>query len=195
MKIKVIQWIFLFLNLGGSLSSQSITNSYSLLYIGPHNLHDHFLHMKSVAQKSASADHDILENIKSTYNIKPIKRDLEHLKLSNQDKFSTLIKREVAWSHPEYNEFGLLSCDDDLKFIQPLGPARYIELIPDGRRVLIQKYDHREDYQRAAQAAKELQTQCLIKTLEKSTRSTCNIKGIPFCFSDSWQQIWWKVTE
>lgn len=197
MKEKVIFCSVLLLNLGQLLASYYATPE-SLKYIGPHNLHKHFLHLQETSA-AKSVRTDILGEIESNYQIKPIKRDLLNADLSNQELFSAIIKREVAWSYPQLNEFGLFTCDQDLKFSIPVGPAVQIELIPGGRKIFIQKFDDVKVYERESEKAKDLQTQCLIKALEKSTGSSrnplnCN-KGIPFCFSDSWKQIWWKVPE
>lgn len=167
----------------------------SLKYIGPHNIHDHYFKLRAFQKSSHQS---ILDALKATYHITPIMRDLEISRLTDQEVFEALLKREIAWNYSDLNEFGLMRCED-LKFNSPHF-AKYIELIPDGRRILIEKFDQNPSaYQIASQNAKDLQTQCLIKALEK-TGSSAAPKGncqtdIPFCFSDSWQQLWWKVAE
>lgn len=170
-------------------------NNDSLKFIGPHNIHDHYFQLRSL-QKSSHLS--IVDSIKSTYNIIPIMRDLNVAMLNDQEIFDALIKREIAWNYSDLNEFGLMRCED-LKF-RFAHFAKYIELIPEGRRISIENYDKQSDYQVASQAVKDLQTKCLIKGLEKtgSPNSTNPINcqtGIPFCFSDSWKQIWWKHGE
>ena len=182
----------LFLNGNGATSDPSSYNlANNLRYIGPHNIHDTYIRIKFIQKESSLS---VIEAIKSTYNIKPIVRDLNSI--HNDDEiFETLIKREIAWNYPEYNEFGLLPCEQ-LKFNQPFGMSKYIELNADGYKVLIQKFSNSADYFKAAQSAKDLQTKCLIKSLEKGGgTSTCEVSQIPFCFSDSWNQIWWKEGE
>ena len=147
-----------------------------------------------------STNKSLLDAIKATYNIRPIVRDLDLSRMDDKEIFTVVMKREIAWSHPELNEFGLMRCEDLQFRNSPF--AGYIELIPDGRRISIQKYDDSISYQRVSQAAKDLQSRCLIKALEKTpsppvvaTQPTNCKTQIPFCFSDSWRQIWWKVIE
>jgi hypothetical protein len=166
----------------------------SIKYIGPHNMANHF----SQFEAHKSTQQSFLESLKAVYGIVPIMRDLNQAKLSEHELFEVLMKREIAWNYGDLNEFGLMDCGIDLKFNAGV-VAGYIELIPDGRRIAIQKFKNIKEYRIAAQEAKEVQTKCLIKGLEKSgssteqlTQDTCKRK-IPFCFSDSWGQIWWKV--
>lgn len=176
-------------------SSQPVRNAESLKYIGPHNIHDHYFQLRAL---QLSSHISITEALKSLYNITPIMRDLDISRMNDQEVFDALIKREIAWNYSELNEFGLMRCED-LKF-NSMHFAKYIELIPEGRRISIEKFDNPVAYQAVSKEAKDLQTKCLIKGLEKtgsspqSTFANCKT-GIPFCFSDSWQQIWRKVTE
>ena len=161
--------LLLLRGLAASYTSTQQAPSYSsdsLMYIGPHNIRDHYF---STNYLQKSTHQSIFDAIKSAYTVTPIKRDLECIQLSEHETFDIVIKREVAWTYPSLNEFGLLSCDSDLKFMAPIGPVSYIELIPDGRRIFIQKFDNQIKYQNSAQTAKDLQTNCLIKSLEKSS--------------------------
>lgn len=170
-------------------------NAESIKFIGSHNLPDHFFDLRWMAK---STNKSLLDAIKATYNIRPIVRDLDLSRMDDKEIFTLVMKREIAWSYPDMNQFGLMRCED-LKFRNsPF--AGYIELVPDGRRISIQKYDDSVAYQRVSQAAKDLQSRCLIKALEKTPSSATAQPGncktqIPFCFSDSWRQIWWKVIE
>lgn len=168
-------------------------NAESIKFIGPHNLVDHYFDLRWMAK---STNKSLLDAIKATYNIKPIVRDLDLSRMDDKEIFTLVMKREIAWSHPDMNQFGLMRCEDLQFRNSPF--AGYIELVPDGRRISIQKYDDSVAYKRVSQAAKDLQNRCLIKALEKtpSTAQPGNCKTqIPFCFSDSWRQIWWKVVE
>lgn len=182
-----------------------IRNAESVKFIGPHNIHDHYFDLRWMLKTTNNKS--IPDGIRSTYNFQPILRDLDLSIMNDKEIFTVVMKREIAWSHPDLNEFGLMRCED-LKFRNsPF--AGYIELIPDGRRISIQKFDDAIAYQRVAQAAKELQSRCLMKGLEKTppplpptqrpvqVAAPANIcqTQIPFCFSDSWRQIWWKVIE
>jgi hypothetical protein len=178
-------------------------NAESIKFIGPHNIPDHYFDLRWMAK---STNKSLLDAIKDTYNIRPIVRDLDLSRMDDKEIFTVVMKREIAWSHPELNEFGLMRCEE-LKFRHsPF--AGYIELVPDGRRISIHKFDDSVSYQRASQASKEFQNSCLMKALEKtktpspspaslaSATQPGNCKTqIPFCFSDSWRQIWWKIIE
>lgn len=182
--------LILFLKKISATSAVSESNlAYNLKYIGPHNIYETYDKVRSLHKSSGTT---AIDAVKSIYRIKPIVRDLNHI-YSDYDTFEALIKREIAWNYPEYNEFGLLSCED-LKFIQPFPMSSYIELNMEGYRVSIQRISSLNDYEKTTRKAKDLQTNCLIKSLEKDGNgsSTCVVNQIPFCFSDSWQQIWWK---
>lgn len=170
-------------------------NAESIKFIGPHNLPDHFFDLRWMAK---SNNKSLLDAIKATYNIRPIVRDLDLSRMDDKEIFTLVMKREIAWSYPDMNQFGLMRCEDLQFRNSPF--AGYIELVPDGRRISIQKYDDSVAYQRVSQAAKDLQNRCLIKSLEKTPSAATAQPGncktqIPFCFSDSWRQIWWKVIE
>lgn len=180
-----------------------IRNAESVKYIGPHNIHDHYFDLRWMLKTTNNKS--IADGIRATYNFRPILRDLDLSRLDDKEIFSVVMKREIAYSHPDLNEFGLMRCED-LKFRNsPF--AGYIELVPDGRRISIQKFDDAIEYQRVAKASKDLQSRCLMKGLEKTpppspptqrpaTAPANNCQThIPFCFSDSWRQIWWKVIE
>ena len=175
-----------------STSAPSTNNlADNLRYIGPHNIRDTYMHIKFL-QKASSIS--LIDALKSTYRIKPIVRDLNSV-TDDQEMFEILIKREIAWNYPDFNEFGLFPCEQ-LKLNPPYGFSKYLELNTDGYKVSIQKFTKVSDYFTAAEKAKELQTKCLIKSLEKGGGNfMCPVDQIPFCFSDNWQQIWWKVTE
>ena len=169
-------------------------NAESIKVIGPHNLPDHYFDLRWMAK---STHKSLLDAIKDTYKIRPIVRDLDLSHMDDKEIFTIVKKREIAWSHADMNQFGLMRCEDLQFRNSPF--AGYIELVPDGRRISIQKFDDSVAYQKVSKASKDLQTRCLIKALEK-TPSPTPIAGdcksqIPFCFSDSWRQIWWKVTE
>ena len=188
---KVIYCVFLLILMQGNeaTSSDYVANLIdNLKYIGPHNIHDTYGEVRKF-QKSRRLS--IIDAVKSIYHIKPITREL-NLVHSDDELFESLIKREIAWNYPEYNQFGLLPCEE-LKFSRPFDMANYLELNMEGYRISIQKISKTEDYLKAAKKAKDLQTKCLIKSLEKGrSSSSCDVDRIPFCFSDSWQQIWWK---
>lgn len=185
---KIIYLAFVLLLKGNaSTASPTVNLAYNLKYIGPHNLHDTYTQVRSISSRAS-----IMDALVSTYHIKPIVRDL-NLAQRNGELFETLIKREIAWSYPEYNQFGLLHCEE-MKFYQPFDSASYIELNTEDYRISIQRFTKSADYFKAAEQAKTLQTQCLIKSLEKGDPSSCSVSQIPFCFSDSWHQLWWKET-
>ena len=169
----------------------------SIKFIGPHNWRSHYRHVRSI--KTLLGNNSILDAIKTNYNITPILRDLESAHLDEDDFFETVMKREIAWNYADLNEFGLLRCEE-MKFRRAMFPG-YIELIPNGRRAAISVFSNSTEYKKLSQEAKDIQTKCLIRGLEKTGSSsttvdevTCKTK-IPFCFADSWRQIWWKVEE
>lgn len=177
-------------------------NAESVKFIGPHNIHDHYFDLRWMLRTTQKS---VTDGIQSTYNFRPIMRDLQLSRMDDKELFTVIVKREIAWSYPDLNEFGLMRCEDLGFRNSPF--ASYIELIPDGRRISIQKFDDSVSYQKASQDAKDLQTRCLIKGLEKtpppppppssqvkSAATNCKTQ-IPYCFSDSWRQIWWKVIE
>lgn len=184
---KIIYFAFILFLKGNDASSSAAELAHNLKYIGPHNIHDTYTQVRSIQTSSRVS---IIDALISIYHISPITRDV-NLVQSDGELFETFIKREIAWNYPEYNQFGLLPCEE-LKFAQPFDKTSYMELNTEGYKISIQKFSKSTDYFKAAQQAKDLQTQCLIKSLEKGGASTCSVSQIPFCFSDSWQQLWWK---
>lgn len=176
-----------------SRNDPPIRDAESVKFIGPHNIHDHYFDLRWTLRTTHKP---LLDGIKSTYHFRPILRDLDLSRLDDKEIFSAVMKREIAWSYPDLNEFGLMRCEELYFNNAPL--ATYIELTTDGRRISIQKFENSAAYQKAAKDAKELQTKCLIKGLEKiqnpSKPVNCKTQ-IPYCFSDSWRQIWWKVID
>lgn len=157
--------------------------------IGPTNLNERYIRVK---QYQDSAKKSFVDAVSSYYNFRPMLRSLQLNGMSDRDLFETLVKRELSWTFPEKNEFGLMRCEEDLLFKYP-HQATFIELEPNGRRAAIQRIDNSNDYSQAVDSAKRLQWNCLMKGLEKSTGSPndCQTR-IPLCFADNWQQIWWK---
>ena len=162
----------------------------TLMYIGPHNLHETFLKLRSIQQPNQT----ILDVFRSHYKVSPILRNLESINLSDEELFKVLVKREIAWNWADFNEFGLMTCEE-LKFL-PAILSGYIEVIPNNSFIIfVEKFepDSLAEYIKTAEAAKVLQTKCLIKRLEKAGLPISCQYQIPFCFSDSWKQIWWKI--
>jgi hypothetical protein len=48
-----------------------------------------------------STNKSLLDAIKDTYNIRPIVRDLDLSRMDDKEIFTVVMKREIAWSHPE----------------------------------------------------------------------------------------------
>ena len=162
----------------------------TLMYIGPNNLHETFSKLRSIQQPNQT----ILDIFRSHFKVAPILRNLESIKLGDEELFNVLVKREIAWNLADFNEFGLMTCEE-LKFL-PAILSGYIEVIPNNPFIIfVEKFDPNslDEYIKTSEAAKVLQTKCLIKRLEKTGLPASCQTQIPFCFSDSWKQIWWRI--
>lgn len=171
----------------GALASFSLTHR-DLSYVGPHNIHQEWMRLR---QHKQLQNRSIQEAVQVTYDTVPIMRDLNSMKMSSERKFSLLVKRAIAWEHPELNEFGLMSCEE-LGFV--VDGKREIVDLGGHRQVRVQQFRSNAEYQRASVAAKDLQTRSLIHALEKSLAvPQSDTTHIPFCFSDIKSELWHAV--
>lgn len=181
------------------LSIKLVLNLNQLKFIGPGNLHENFVEL----EKQKARQEDILQSVQAAFGVVPMTKDLDINHMSREDLFNILLKREIAWSYSDFNEFGLLSCEElgfnmVHKTTDPTTDTERenkIELTSD-RNLHVIKYDNAAEYLKASVGAKDLQTKCLIKSLEKSpitsTQPTCT-KDIPFCFTDTKMEVWFRV--
>lgn len=156
--------------------------SASVIYIGPDNLHERW--SKLAKQKSIHGQEAVMVALETNYQVTPIKVLLP-TRLSDEQTFEVLVKRDLALNHPDNNQFGLLRCED-LMF----NPTSDSVDLGNGHQVVVQRFSCKADYEKAAEDAKQLQTQRLIKSLEKSSNTQLCTK-IPFCFSDARQELWY----
>lgn len=157
--------------------------SASVIYIGPDNLHERWSQMAQ--HKSIHGQEGVMAALQTTYQVTPIKVFLPS-GLTDEQTFEVLVKRDLGLNHPENNQFGLLSCED-LMF----SPKCDSVDLGNGHEVVVQRFTSKADYEKAAEEAKQLQTQRLIKSLEKSSNHQLCTK-IPFCFSDARQELWYS---